>query len=105
MESETLSALRVMAAVAWADGVLSAEEADCLGRLIAGAELDHRERAIARKFLSAPVDLAPLNLAGLGRAARAEIYQAAVQMAAADHELAECERALLARLRRELRLD
>ena len=105
MESQHLIALRVIAAVAWGDGVLAREEADLLRGLIgACGELTDRERTTARRFLEQPVELDAGALRSLPLEARRAIYGQAAQCAAADHELPLPEQGLLARLRQALAL-
>ena len=101
-ESQILSVIRMWAAVAWADGVMSETEADSLGRLIRTADLTEDERAGARSFLNTKTELPETylaNLANLAPEARSGIYRAACRMAVVDHVFSVTERALLDRLR------
>jgi uncharacterized membrane protein YebE (DUF533 family) len=98
-ESQILSVIRMWAAVAWADGVMSETEADSLGRLIRTADLTDDERAGARAFLQIRTELPQTYLTNLTPEARRGIYRAACRMAVVDHVFSVTERALLDRLR------
>ncbi|HEY0484473.1 MAG TPA: DUF533 domain-containing protein [Kofleriaceae bacterium] len=98
-ESQILSVIRMWAAVAWADGVMSETEADSLGRLIRTADLTDGERAGARAFLETRTELPQTYLTNLTPEARRGIYRAACRMAVVDHVFSVTERALLDRLR------
>lgn len=97
-ETPTLTVIRMWAAVAWADGVIAAAEADGFRRLIDASSLSAEERAIARGFLLERVELADQSLSHLSEDARAGIYRAACRMALADNNVAPAERALLTKL-------
>jgi uncharacterized membrane protein YebE (DUF533 family) len=101
-ESQMLTVIRVWAAVAWADGVISPSEADGFRRLIDATSLSDEERAAARGFLLERVDLTDVHLDHLGNEAKAGIYRAACRMALVDAEVAASERLLLERLRAKL---
>jgi uncharacterized membrane protein YebE (DUF533 family) len=103
-ESQILSVIRMWAAVAWADGVMSETEAESLGRLIRTADLTDDERAGAREFLQAKTELPDTYLTNLTAEARRGIYRAACRMAVVDHVFSVTERALLDRLRGLLRI-
>lgn len=98
-ESQILSVIRMWAAVAWADGLLSETEADCLERLIHNAQLTDAERAAARGFLTARTGLPETYLTNLAPEARRGVYRAACRMAVIDHVFSVTERALLDRMR------
>jgi uncharacterized tellurite resistance protein B-like protein len=97
-ESQILSVIRMWAAVAWADGVMSETEVDCLSRLIRTADLTDDERASARGFLQARTGLPETYLTNLTPEARAGVYRAACRMAVVDHVFSVTERALLDRM-------
>ena len=97
--------LRLLAAVAWADGELAASEAAALSRLTGAADLDADERAAAQAWLTSPVELDSVDVAGLSENQRLASYQAAVRMALSDEQLAEAERAFLDRVRGALGLS
>lgn len=98
-ESQILSVIRMWAAVAWADGVMSETEAESLGRLIRHADLTDDERASAREFLAARTELPETYLTNLTPDARRGVYRAACRMAVVDHVFSVTERALIDRLR------
>ena len=98
-ESQILSVIRMWAAVAWADGVMSETEAESLSRLIRHADLTDDERAGAREFLAARTELPETYLTNLTPEARRGVYRAACRMAVVDHVFSVTERALLDRLR------
>lgn len=104
-ESQYLSVLRVWAAMAWADGVITDSERTAMKRLIAVAELSSAERDTARGWLESPVEVDAAGLAGLSGEARTGIYRAAVRLAGVDLELAPEELRFLERLRAGLGID
>ncbi|MFO7562137.1 MAG: TerB family tellurite resistance protein [Enhygromyxa sp.] len=91
--------IRLLAAVSWADKVLADSEAAAIERLINAAELDDDERAKARSWLAAPVDIDAADVDALNMNQRLATYQAALRVALSDDELAEEERVLLDRIR------
>jgi tellurite resistance protein len=106
VESQHLSVIRVWAALAWADGVITKPEGAALRRLISGAsELSESEKQQALGYLDRRVDLDTSKLGDLGNEAREGIYRAAIRLAHIDREFTETERALLRRLREGLGLD
>ncbi len=98
-ESQILNVIRMWAAVAWADGVMSETEVDSLSRLIRTADLTDDERAAARTFLDTRTGLPETYLTNLSPEARRGIYRAACRMAVVDHVFSVTERALLDRMR------
>lgn len=98
-ESQILSVIRMWAAVAWADGVMSETEAESLGRLIRHADLTDDERAGAREFVATRTELPETYLTNLTPDARRGVYRAACRMAVVDRVFSVTERALLDRLR------
>ena len=98
-ESQILSVIRMWAAVAWADGVMTQAEVDGLSRLIRTADLTDTERAVARTFLVTRTGLPETYLTKLSPEARRGVYRAACRMAVVDHVFSVTERALLDRLR------
>lgn len=97
-ESQVLSVIRMWAAVAWADGMMSETELDSLSRLIRTAELTEDERVMARTFLTSKVGLPETFLTNLTPEARRGVYRAACRMAVVDHVFSVTERALLDRM-------
>lgn len=104
-ESQILSVIRMWAAVAWADGVMSETEVDSLSRLIRTAELTEDERIAAQGFLANKTGLPETYLTNLTPDARRGVYRAACRMAVVDHVFSVTERALLDRLRNLLSLQ
>lgn len=98
-ESQMMSAIRVWAAIAWADGVMAEAEAEGLRRLIATSELTPEERTVAKTFLETTTPLPDTYLDTLKPEARRGIYRAACRMAVVDHVFADDERTMLGKLR------
>jgi uncharacterized tellurite resistance protein B-like protein len=99
MESQILSVIRMWAAVAWADGVMSETETESLSRLIRTADLTDSERAAALSFIETRTGLPETYLTNLTPEARRGVYRAACRMAVVDHVFSVTERALLDRMR------
>jgi uncharacterized membrane protein YebE (DUF533 family) len=97
--------IRLLAAVSWADGELADNEAATIERLINSANLDDDERAKARSWLAAPVDLDPADVGALNMNQRLATYQGAVRIALSDEVIADEERVLLDRIRDALGLS
>ena len=97
--------LRLLAALSWSDGSLGEDEAASLGRLIDASELDDDERAQARAWLAAPVELDTDQIASLSENQRLASYQAALRMALADDQVVDAERAFLDSVRDALGLS
>ena len=91
--------IRLLAAVSWADGELADNESAAIERLINAANLDDDERAKARTWLAAPVDIDDADVSALTMNQRLATYQAAIRIALSDDELGEEERVLLDRIR------
>src|SRR3954464_5450315 len=98
-ESQILSVIRMWAAVAWADGVMSETEVESLSRLIRTADLTDAERTAAKGFLEVRPGLPETYLTNLAPEARRGVYRAACRMAVVDHVFSVTERALLDRMR------
>jgi uncharacterized membrane protein YebE (DUF533 family) len=98
-ESPILSVIRMWAAVAWADGVMSETETESLSRLIRTADLTEGERAAARTFIETRTGLPETYLTTLTPEAKRGVYRAACRMAVVDHVFSVTERALLDRMR------
>lgn len=104
-QSEFLRVIRVWGALAWADGVIAAAEAQAMKKVVELADLAEEERAQAMAFLEEPVELSTEGLEDLSESAREGIYKAAVRLANVDLDLASEELTLLERLRDGLSLD
>jgi len=98
-----LEAIRIMAAVGWADGTMGAEEAAMLRQMIEVGPLTSDERAIARAWLHSRPD-ADADSLKLSEEARVDIFRTAVRVAAADGRTVRAERDMLADLAEELSL-
>ena len=98
-ESQILTAIRVWAAIAWADGILAEAEAQGLRRLIGAAELTIEERALAMTFLGTRTALPDAYLDTIKPEGRRGIYRAACRMAVVDSVFAQTERTMLQKLR------
>jgi uncharacterized membrane protein YebE (DUF533 family) len=105
-ESQTLSVVRLWAAIAWADGTIAEREREVLRRMIGLANFDPDEARLAEGLLTERSDIsdAIANPELLADDAKAGIYRAACRMAMVDDELAPTERALLDQLRDKLQL-
>lgn len=96
-ESQTLSVIRLWAAIAWADGWLAEREGVALRKLIDQAGLAPDEKELADGLLAKQTPL-PDDMPRpdtLSEEARSGIYRAACRMAVVDQEFAEAERAML----------
>ena len=100
-----LDVFTILAAVAWADGVLAESEANVLVRAILSAELTADERREAGRLLDGPVALPDGFVTTLVPEARAELYLAACRIAVADKSLCESEQSMLVRLRAVLEIS
>src|SRR5258705_9350875 len=98
-DSQILTVIRMWAAMAWADGVMSEAEADGLRRLIRTADLTAEERSVATTFLATPIPLPETDMRALTPEARRGIYRAACRLAVVDHVFAAAERQALDRMR------
>jgi tellurite resistance protein len=97
--------LRLLAAVSWSDGELSADEAAKLERLIQAADLDDAERSEAREWMTTGVELGTIDIAALSTNQRLATYQAAVRIALTDQQVDDAERSFLDRVREALGID
>jgi tellurite resistance protein len=104
-ENTYLRVIHAWAAMAWADGKMVKPERQALERLIASAELSEGERAVALGYLDEPQALDARDFDDLGPPAREGVFRAACKLSAIDKEVADSERALLARLQQLLGID
>ncbi|GEM_PF-1537063 len=102
---QSMSMLRLLAALSWADGVMAEAERMALGRLIAATDLDDEERAEASRWISSEIEMDEAGLADLSENRRLATYQAAVRMAYSDEELSDSERTFLDRVRTTLEIS
>lgn len=103
---DSMRTLRLWAAAAWADGVLHPAEAAALERYLEHADdLTDADRSTARGFLAAAPDVDVAEVRDLPAEAREGVYRAALGIVRLDREVADDERAFLAKLRTALDLD
>lgn len=99
---DILEVIRVMAALAWSDGVLDQAEADSLRRLIERAGLPDDARWQAMNYVEFETKLGEINLDALSEDERRSMYRAAEALAVIDDHLDAAEEKVLARLRAAL---
>jgi hypothetical protein len=97
--------IRLWAGLVWADGVVTAREAEAMRRLIDGADLTDSERKTALGFLEQKVELGEIEVSGLAPSAREGIYRAALKLSAIDNDMADEELDFLGKLRAGLGID
>lgn len=105
LETNFLSAIKIWAAMAWADGVISAEEAVAMKAIIKVGKLTDDERKTASAWLDTKVELDTAGLGEMSDDDKRTLYLSAAQVAAIDSDIADAERAFLARLRKALAID
>jgi uncharacterized membrane protein YebE (DUF533 family) len=105
LENNFLSAIKIWAAMAWADGVISAEEALAMKAIIQVGKLSDDDRATALSWLDAKVELDTAGLDEMSDEDKRTLYLSAAQVAAIDNDVADAEKAFLARLRTALAID
>lgn len=103
--SSFLSAIKIWAAAAWADGVITEEEQAAMRALIDSTPLEESERGEALGWLDSPVDLEDTSVAELSSQARIGVYRATLRLVAVDRDVAGDEREFLDRLKDALQLD
>jgi len=91
-----------LAAIAWADGELDAEEADAIVRAAVDEGLDLDEIAEIEKATSAKVDLGILDRASLTKEDRLFVYGVACWIARIDGKVTNAETTALAALAERL---
>ncbi len=104
-EGAFATAVKVWAAAAWADGVISPEEALVMRAIISSAKLTDDEKQTANGWLEQKVELADVELSNVAVHDREHIYAAALGVVAIDKEQAEGETVFLGRLREALEID
>lgn len=100
-----LTAVKLWAAAAWADGVVVEAEAMTMRAIIAAAKLTDQERALASTWIESKVSLEEVGLAKIPRDERLHIYSVACGVTAMDKDVAAAERAFLDRLAKALQID
>jgi len=104
-QNNFLDAVKIWAAMAWADGVVSDEEALAMKSIIKVGMLSDEEREIALGWLENKVELESEDLGKLTKDSRRRIYLSAARVAAIDKDVAEAEIKFLQRLRDALDID
>ncbi len=99
---DILEVIRVMAALAWSDGVIDSAEGDALRRLIERAGLPDDARWQAMNYVEFETRLGEINLDALSESERRVMYRAAEALAVVDAHLDASEEKVLARLRSSL---
>ena len=100
-----LTAVKVWAAAAWADGVIADAEAMAMRAMIAAGKLSDAERAQASTWIEKKVSLDDIELARIPKEERVHIFSVACGVAAMDRDVAAAERGFLDRLAKALGLD
>jgi uncharacterized membrane protein YebE (DUF533 family) len=104
-DNNFLDAVKIWAAMAWADGVVSDEEALAMKSIIKVGMLSAEERETALGWLETKVELESEDLGKLSKDSRRRIYLSAARVAAIDKDVAEAELKFLQRLRDALDID
>jgi uncharacterized membrane protein YebE (DUF533 family) len=102
---KVLLALKVWVAAAWADGVISKQEADGVRAVIETARLTDEERQTARGWLEKKIELDDINVSQIALDDRANIFAAALGVVAIDDEVVAAEHTFLERLQIALQID
>jgi uncharacterized membrane protein YebE (DUF533 family) len=97
-----LTAVKVWAAAAWADGVLVESEKMTMNAIIQAGKLTDEQRATARGFLDKKVTLDDVDLAAIPAGEKLHIYVVACGMVAFDKDVASAEKGFLDRLGKAL---
>ncbi len=100
-----LTAVKVWAATAWADGIMADNERELLDGVIRNAQVSDDTRAAALSCLTARVDLKDAAVDRLSASERAGVYRTACRLATVDRQLNRAEKAFLRRLGKRLGLD
>lgn len=101
-KDRVLQSLRVWVATAWADGTIADAEREALRRLIGYAAISEAEKATAKTWLDAPIELDVGDLHELSEVRRLFIYRVAAALTRVDLEVDSAERGLLDKLRAAL---
>jgi uncharacterized membrane protein YebE (DUF533 family) len=87
-----------LAAIAWADGKLDADEADAIVRAAADEGLSLEEIAAIEEATQQPVDLGVIDRSGMSKEDRLFVYAMACWIARMDGQVTEAESDALAKL-------
>jgi uncharacterized membrane protein YebE (DUF533 family) len=98
-KDRVLQSLRVWVATAWADGTIAEPERLALRRLINYAAISEDDKAQARSWLDAPIELEIGDLHQLSVVRKLFIYRVAAALTRVDLEVDPTERTLLDKLR------
>jgi tellurite resistance protein len=98
MQAQNLAVVKGLVSVAWADGVVTAEETEVLEALLEAFHALPSEAHELRKFARTPRSLADVPVLELGFAARRQLLQHAVLLSYVDGKQDEKEKALLDKL-------
>jgi uncharacterized membrane protein YebE (DUF533 family) len=104
-ENQVLLALKVWIAAAWADGVITDEEATGMRAVIDVAKLTDADKNVARGWLKKRIGLDDINVSQIPADDRLNIFSAALGVVAMDNDVAESERRFLERLQVALCID
>jgi len=104
-QNNFFDAVKIWAAMAWADGVVSEEEALAMKSIIKVGMLSAEERKTALSWLENKVELETEELGKLSKESRRRIYLSATRVAAIDKDVADAELKFLKRLRDALGID
>jgi uncharacterized membrane protein YebE (DUF533 family) len=100
-----VTAVKIWAAAAWADGVVVESEAMTLRAIIAVAKLTDEQRATAVRWIDTRVTLEDVDVKNIPAADRVHIFSVACGMVAFDQKVAAEERGFLERLAKALDLS
>jgi uncharacterized membrane protein YebE (DUF533 family) len=100
-----MTAVKVWAAAAWADGVIVESEALAMHAIIEVAKLTDAQKDEARGWLTRKVSIEDVKLANIPATERLHIYAVACGMIAFDKEVAGDERTFLDRLAKSLQIS
>jgi uncharacterized membrane protein YebE (DUF533 family) len=100
-----ITAIKVWAAAAWADGIVVESEAMTLRAIIEVAKLSDEQRKTARRWIDSKVSLEDVEVGKIAPAERVHIFSVACGMVAFDQHIAETERGFLDRLQKALAIS
>jgi uncharacterized membrane protein YebE (DUF533 family) len=104
-QNQTLLAIQVWIATAWADGKITPAEEQGMKAVIAMAKLTEAEREIARGWLTTPIKLEDVDVSKIAGDERANVFAAALSVVAMDDEIAAAELGFIDRLQKVLHID
>ncbi|HVK75437.1 MAG TPA: DUF533 domain-containing protein [Kofleriaceae bacterium] len=104
-DNKVLLALQVWIAAAWADGVITEQEATGMRATIELAKLSDADKAVARGWLTKKIDLDDINVSQIPKDDRTNIFTAALGVVAMDNKVGAAEHKFLDRLKIALQID